>query len=631
MTTTPRIGFFDLESDGLLDTVTRLWCGVVKDKGTGVVSAFGPDQTADLLAHLSSYDVLIGHNIVGYDLPLLKQLYGWAYKGKVVDTLLMSRTQRPNRRTPAGARSPHSVEAWGIRLGTDKVVNEVWSEYTPLILERCIQDVEITAMIFAALMDEGHGEGWGKAHQLNVKLFAHLAEQEKAGWHVDTALLDKHIRQLQRWIDMIASAINPSLPDVMDILEAKKDGDYGHLTKPYLKSGQLSSGARNFIDNSFGILDDLSIAGPFSRVVYRRLDIDKPIEIKNYLLSMGWQPEEWNYNDEGKQTTPKMSKTDAFRGVTGRVGQLIARRVQCKARMSIMQGWRASVRDDGRIPTPVVGLAATGRLRHKGVVNVPSPDTGAFYASQMRSVFTATPGWSMVGVYSKGNQARQLAARMGDEEFTEAAVTGSSDKGTDIHTLNMIKAGTGTRAKAKTFLYAFLFGAGPANIAKQLGVPVSEAKALVARYLKSMPKLEALLTDLERQWGKRAHQRFNKKRGQMQMADGWVKGLDGRRIVIDSPHKVLNYLLQSDEAIQMSHAYVMVHEEMERRGYVQGADWNMLIFYHDEVQMEGRTAAITEACADVACWAIAQSGVRLGITCPHEGDAKFGMNWKECH
>ena len=113
-----------------------------------------------------------------------------------------------------------------------------------------------------------------------------------------------------------------------------------------------------------------------------------------------------------------MSKTDAFVGVTGRVGQLIARRVQCKARLSIMQGWRSSVRDDGRIPTPVMGLAATGRLRHKGVVNVPSPDTGAFYASQMRSVFTATPGWTMVGVDSKGNQARQLAARMGDEEFT---------------------------------------------------------------------------------------------------------------------------------------------------------------------------------------------------------------------
>ena len=417
----------------------------------------------------------------------------------------------------------------------------------------------------------------------------------------------------------------------MDILEVKKDGAYGYLTKPYLKSGQLSTGARNVIDNSCGLLDHLSIAGPFSRVVYRRIDIDKPIEIKNYLISMGWQPEEWNYNDKGEQTTPKMSKTDAFRGVTGRVGQLIARRVQCKARLSIMQGWRSSVRADGRIPTPVVGLAATGRLRHKGVVNVPSPDTGAFYASQMRSVFTATPGWMMVGVDSKGNQARQLAARMGDEEFTEAAVTGSSDKGTDIHTLNMIKAGTGTRAKAKTFLYAFLFGAGPANIAKQLGAPVSEAKALVARYLKSMPKLEALLTDLERQWGKRAKTGWDSKRHTTSLRDGWVKGLDGRRIVIDSPHKVLNYLLQSDEAIQMSHAYVMIHEEMERLGYVIGEDWNMLIFYHDEVQMEARTLEVVQACADVACWAIAQSGVNLGITCPHEGDAKFGMNWRECH
>ena len=631
MTTTPLIAFFDLESDGLLDTVTRLWCGVVKDKGTGEVRAFGPDQATDLLEHLSNYDVLIGHNIVGYDFPLLEQLFGWTYEGKVVDTLLMSRTQRPNRRVPAGARSAHSVEAWGIRLGTDKVANDVWSEYTPLILERCIQDVEITAMIFTALMDEGHGEGWGKAHQLNVKLFAHLAEQEKAGWHVDTSLLDKNIRQLKRWIDMIASAINPSLPEVMDILEVKKDGEYGYLKKPYLKSGQLSAGARHVIDNSCGLLDHLSIAGPFSRVVYRRLDIDKPIEIKNYLLSMGWQPEEWNYNDEGKQTSPKMSKTDAFVGVTGRVGQLIARRVQCKARLSIMQGWRSSVRDDGRIPTPVVGLAATGRLRHKGVVNVPSPDTGAFYASQMRSVFTATPGWMMVGVDSKGNQARQLAARMGDEEFTEAAVSGSSDKGTDIHTLNMIKAGTGTRAKAKTFLYAFLFGSGTANIAKLLGVSTAEAKAITARYRRNMPRLDELLISLEKAWGKRAKTGWDSKRHTTSLRDGWVKGLDGRRIVIDSPHKVLNFMLQSDEAIQMGHAYVMIHEEMERLGYKKGTDWRMLIWYHDEFQLEGRTPEITKACGEVACWAIAKSGVNLGIACQHEGEAKYGMNWKECH
>ena len=146
-----------------------------------------------------------------------------------------------------------------------------------------------------------------------------------------------------------------------------------------------------------------------------------------------------------------------------------------------------------------------------------------------------------------------------------------------------------------------------------------------------MPKLDRLLTDLDISWTKRAKKRFNKKRGQMQLADGWIKGLDGRRIVIDSQHKVLNYLLQSDEAIQMSHAYVMVHEEMERLGYVIGEDWNMLIFYHDEVQLEARTLEAVQACADVACWAIAQSGVNLGITCPHEGDPKFGMNWKECH
>jgi DNA polymerase I-like protein with 3'-5' exonuclease and polymerase domains len=201
----------------------------------------------------------------------------------------------------------------------------------------------------------------------------------------------------------------------------------------------------------------------------------------------------------------------------------------------------------------------------------------------------------------------------------------------DIHTLNQKKAGTATRAQAKTLLYAILFGAGPANIAKQLGTSTRDAKAMTERFIRNMPKLGVLLSGLEKEWSKRAHQRFNKKRGQMQLADGWIKGLDGRRVVVESSHKLLNYQLQSDEAIHMSHAYVLVHEEMDRRGYKLGVDWNMLIFYHDEVDMEARTKEIAEVCGEVASWAITQAGIHLGIACHHEGSIKHGNNWKEVH
>ena len=148
-------GVFDLETDGLVAQATVVWCGVVKDLETGDVLRFGRDSIPDLLLHLSSFDVLIGHNVVGFDFVILDKLYGWRYNGRVADTLLMSRTQRPNRISPARSKSgPHSVESWGVRLGLDKVENEEWGVWSPLLMERCEQDVEIQVLIFEALMEK---------------------------------------------------------------------------------------------------------------------------------------------------------------------------------------------------------------------------------------------------------------------------------------------------------------------------------------------------------------------------------------------------------------------------------------------------------------------------------------------
>ena len=153
---TMRRGVFDLETDGLVAQATVVWCGVVKDLETGSVARFDRDDIPDLLSHLSSFDVLIGHNIIGFDFVVLDKLYGWEYNGRVADTLLMSRTQRPNRIAPEKSKSgPHSVESWGIRLGKSKVENEEWGSWSHVLMERCEQDVEIQVLIFEALMKEG--------------------------------------------------------------------------------------------------------------------------------------------------------------------------------------------------------------------------------------------------------------------------------------------------------------------------------------------------------------------------------------------------------------------------------------------------------------------------------------------
>ena len=145
-----KIGTFDTEADGFLEQARKVWCGVVKEHSTGNIYSFDPNNICDFLHLLDTFDCLIGHNCVYYDFPLLKKLYGWEYKGQVVDTLLMSRSQNPSRPVPAGyyGKNPNSVEAWGYRLGKKKIQHTDWTRYSPEMLERCIQDVEIQYQIY---------------------------------------------------------------------------------------------------------------------------------------------------------------------------------------------------------------------------------------------------------------------------------------------------------------------------------------------------------------------------------------------------------------------------------------------------------------------------------------------------
>lgn len=131
-----KVAVFDIEADGLLDVATRVHCGVVSNLKGDDVRSYLPHQIPNLLKDLGSCDVLIGHNILGYDLPLLESLYGFKYRGKVVDTLVMSRLQKPDRRLPPHAKDKraggHGLYAWGVRLGHDKVdvAEEEWAGLT---------------------------------------------------------------------------------------------------------------------------------------------------------------------------------------------------------------------------------------------------------------------------------------------------------------------------------------------------------------------------------------------------------------------------------------------------------------------------------------------------------------------
>lgn len=625
----------DLEANGLLKEATKVWCGVFKDINTGEKFVFRPNQIQDMLSFLDTVDVLIGHNIIGYDLPLLRKLHSYKFKGKIVDTLIMSRVLKDNRplphNCPRGERiGPHSVEAWGYRLGREKPEHEEWGFFSEEMLHRCSEDVEIQIGILNALSEEMRGFKWGPAFRLTFKVFEILQRQEEYGWLVDRAHVEKSIHMLTHFIERIDKALITRLPYRLRIDEAKAKGVLKYVAAPFSISGALQGRVYSWCaDNG---VSPSSIAGPFSRISFERVSLDSNKETKEFLLQLGWEPEFWNTNDAGEKTSPKLSGDDPFHGIQGSLGRLIAKRVQCRHRRSQLEGWLNNIEEDGRIRGRVTGLATTGRAKHSKVVNVPGAD--AFFGKYMRKTFICKEGFRIVGTDSAGCQNRMLAARVGDPVFTNILINGKKEDGTSIHHINKkaIKDVAGRDVSyglAKGLNYAFMFGASDNKLGKMVNGTAADGAQIRKALLSVSAGFQTLVEELTAEWRRNAKRRKNKW-GKIEYHNGWVTGLDGRPIFIESEHTILVYVLQSDEAIMMQGAYVLLYDRAEKRGWKHGEDWGYLIWYHDEFQAEVRED-IAEEFAKLAEQCIADAGKIFNIACPHEGDSGIGKNWYETH
>lgn len=643
-----KVYVFDIEANGLLQQATLVHCGVVANLTDDEMWTYRPHELKGLLNKLSEADVLIGHNIIGYDLPLLKKIFDWEFKGKVVDTLLMSKLHRPNRKLPIHAKDrragPHSLYAWGVRVGRDKPDYSAWGEFDEEMLHRCSEDVEINKKVFFELMSEVKGQNWKNAHLLTFELFKNLRKQEQYGWLVDRGYMDKSIRLLNHWIDRIDRTITPLLPLKLIIEETKVKGEYKYVSKPFKRDRSYTQQVIRWMDDCGLSPSEKPVVGPFSRISYRLVNLNSNEETKEYLLSQGWKPDKWNFKKDERgrpvkdsngnpvKTSPKLSGDDPFVGINGGVGRLIARRVQCRHRRSQIEGWIALIRPDGRIPARVTGIATTGRMKHAGIVNVPGGD--AFFGAQMRRCFTCAPGYVLVGCDSAGCQNRMLAARVGDPSFTETLLNGKKDDGTSIHHINQkaILSVAGIPVSyhmAKTLNYAFMFGASDKKLANTIGSSnISDGAKIRQALLSVAAGFERLVTSLTKEWRSNAKKRTNSW-GKIEYYNGWVTGLDGRPIYIESEHQILVYVLQSDEAIMMSAAYNLLCRRLAKK-YKYGVDYGVVCFYHDEYTIECKEE-IAKDVARIAERCIVDAGKFYKIACPHKGDASIGKNWWEIH
>jgi DNA polymerase I-like protein with 3'-5' exonuclease and polymerase domains len=657
-----RICCFDLEANGFLQEANTIHCGVFKDIVSNKIYRFykgSPQGYIDeMVSFMRSCNVLIAHNGIGYDWPLLEKLYGYKYEGKKIDTLIMSRLHNPKRSLPPDCQNrkarPHSLEAWGYRVGRGKPDHNEWSTFSKEMLHRCEEDVEILHLVYNYLKEETalqkkQGADWTRAYSLTFKLFEILQKQEEYGWLVNQTYMNKCTNLLQHWIDKIDRVLKPHLPVIVEVEETKLKGVYNYVKKPFLKNGSYTKATERWLHDANYVLSERVVVGPYSRVRFRNTNLDSNLETKNFLLSEGWKPKEWNVDNYGNRTSPKLSKDDPFMGIEGAIGRLVAKRVQSRHRKSTIDGWRRLIRKDSRIASSVSNLALTGRAIHRGIVNIPNCD--AFFGRQMRRCFTCPVSRLLVGCDSAGCQDRMLAGRANDDSFTDMLLHGDKSKGTDGHSLatqavnkvaDEYKLKHISRSKGKNFNFAFKFGASDVKLSQMIK-GVKESGTRVREELNRVfPAQASLVEKLKEEWKATAKVKtktIQTKRGPYKVQDyynGWIKGLDGRPVTIESEHALLVYTLQSDEAIMMADAYCRCYWKLNKK-YKWGEDWAYVCWMHDEYTIECRKE-IAKDVARIAEESIKEAGDyfkklnnNYACNCPHIGEAKIGRNWEQIH
>ena len=244
---------------------------------------------------------------------------------------------------------------------------------------------------------------------------------------------------------------------------------------------------------------------------------------------------------------------------------------------------------------------ATFRCSHRNpnLAQVPSDLT-------YRRLFTATPGQVMVGADLSGIELRMLSHYLAryDTYFGDNLLNG------DIHQLNADKIGI-TRKLVKTVTYAFLYGAGNEKIGysydRQLSPTKAKAKGreIKEAFIEAIPGLSDLLSAV-----KSAADR------------GFVKGIDGRKILVDSPHKALNYLLQGSAGVIAKRWMVIANDN----------DFccSQLAFIHDELQYECDPTHAEDLKFKLELSAV-EAGEYYNLRIPLAAEGKIGATWADVH
>jgi DNA polymerase I-like protein with 3'-5' exonuclease and polymerase domains len=572
---------FDIETDGL--DATKVWCLVAQDAETKEVYKFTPDNLDEGYRFLTTATRLIGHNIIGFDIPLVEKFAGIDLSNKeVIDTLVLSRLFNPTR------DGGHSLATWGYKLGYPKIEFEDYYNYSEEMLTYCVRDVELNTKVFEELRKESKGFTL-ESISLEQDVAGIVKQQETDGFNFDMPLALGLLAELRQKKQVIEEEVHETFkPKWVDTKQVS----------PYIKKdGNLSK--RGMTDEEYQRCLDTDNYNPFMRQTLQEFNLGSRKQIGEYLIDFGWKPDRFTPTGQPIVDEKTLSKITHIHEA-----KLIADFLLLQKRIAQIDSWVEAVKDDGRVHGFVIPNGTiTGRMAHRNPNVAQVPSHGSPYGKECRSCWIVEDGYKLVGVDASGLELRMLAHYMDDKEYINEIING------DIHTANQNFAGLKSRDQAKTFIYALVYGAGDEKIGSIIKGSRAEGKRLRERFLNSLPAYRTLKERVDRAASKT-----------------YLKGIDGRKLYIRHKHAALNTLLQGAGAVLMKKALVMLDDLLK----LNTIDYRFVANIHDEWQIEVKESQ-TDFVGEMAVKCIIEAGEHFNLRCPMDGEYKVGGNWSETH
>lgn len=518
---------FDIEADGLIDTVTKIHClSYEKYSDDNLIERKSFTNYEDIRSFILSQEILIGHNIVEYDIPVLKKLLNIEIKATLIDTLGLSWYLFPTemKNGKSVSRKRHGLEAWGIHYNIDKPKINDWNNLSiEDYINRCETDVKINSLLWKdeynyllKLYDNNISDIFRFIGYITFKLDC-IREQEENPCYIDKESCERNLIVLNEEIEKKSSELSMYMP-----LQKK----YKTIHKPekfYKKDGEISAAGlrwNNWIEElhldkdieSFEQLINVESGNPNSS-----------IQIKEWLFSLGWQPT--IFKEAISKVTGKAKENPQISDDNGNICPNIKHMFKdypylsnlenltlMRHRKGIFESFLSSLSPNNTVVASIGGFTNTLRMRHKKpIVNLPK--VGTYLGKEIRSLIVVPNNNYLVcgsDIHALEDTTKQHYMYFFDPEYVKQMRVPGFDPHLDIallaglmtqeevDTFKALKKKENRteeenkiyhkleeiRFNAKTLNFSGIYGAGAPKLAKTLNSSLEFAKKLHSTYWK---------------------------------------------------------------------------------------------------------------------------------------------------